>query len=196
MIAFLEGVLDTKQEGFALINVQGVGYRVAISMQTFESLPSVGESLRLSIYHHITDNDQRLFGFISTREQTLFEHLITVKGVGPKLGLTILSGMKPALLVSAIVDQDIQALSRIPGIGKKSAERIILELKDKILTSEGHEPVDRNAPAPRIEEALSALGALGFKKREAEKLVLEITRESEQITVSEIVKLALQKQGS
>lgn len=196
MIAFLEGVLDTKQEGFALINVQGVGYRVAISMQTFENLPSVGESLRLSIYHHITDSDQRLFGFISTREQTLFEHLITVKGVGPKLGLTILSGMKPALLVSAIVDQDIQALSRIPGIGKKSAERIILELKDKILTSESHEPVDRNAPAPRIEEALSALGALGFKKREAEKLVMDITRESEQITVSEIVKLALQKQGS
>ncbi|MEX2585303.1 MAG: Holliday junction branch migration protein RuvA [Balneolaceae bacterium] len=196
MIAFLEGALDAKQEGFALINVQGIGYRVAISMQTFESLPSEGQSLRLSIYHHITDSDQRLFGFISTREQTLFEHLITVKGVGPKLGLTILSGMKPAQLVSAIVDQDIQALSRIPGIGKKSAERIILELKDKILTGKDHEPVDRTAAAPRIEEALSALGALGFKKREAEKLVMEITRESEQITVSEIVKLALQKQGT
>jgi len=195
MIAFLEGELDRKQAGFALVNVQGIGYRVEISSQTYESLPVAGTLVRLFIYHHITEADQRLFGFFSEREQRLFEKLITVKGVGPKLGLTILSGLKPSLLVSAIVDQDIASLSRVPGIGKKSAERIVLELKDKILDQgEGYSDRSQTGASSKVEEALSALEALGFKKREAEKIVMEIIRDQEEISVSEIVKLALRQQ--
>lgn len=192
MIAFLEGKLEIKKSGFAILNIQGVGYRVEISETTFEQLPATGQNVRLLIHHHITDNDQRLFGFFSEQEQKLFEYLITVKGVGPKLGLTIMSGMKAPVLIESIVQQDQQGLSRIPGIGKKTAQRIILELKDKILETidaSGESP-DRHSSSIR-EEAISALEALGFKKRDAEKAVMNVISENGDAGVSVIVKKAL-----
>ncbi|TVR28611.1 MAG: Holliday junction branch migration protein RuvA, partial [Balneolaceae bacterium] len=110
MIAFLNGILSSKQKDELIIDVSGVGYRVEISSLTFETLPESGKELKILTYHHFTDSDQRLFGFASAREKNLFERLITVKGIGPKLGLTILSGMPAANLMEAIVTQDTAAL--------------------------------------------------------------------------------------
>jgi holliday junction DNA helicase RuvA len=192
MIAFLEGKLEIKHKDFAVLNVNGVGYRVEVSSTTFEQLPELNKEVRLRIHHHITDNDQRLFGFFTEREQKLFENLITVKGVGPKLGLTIMSGLKAPLLIEAIIQQDQAGLSRIPGIGKKTAQRIILELKDKILDTVGsEESTGSKTMSSNREEAISALLALGFKKREAEKTVMGILEQGEVDTVSEIIKKSL-----
>lgn len=192
MIAFLQGKLEIKSSNSAVLNVNGVGYNIEISASTFENLPSTGEEVRLLIHHHITDSDQRLFGFFTVQEQKLFEKLITVKGVGPKLGLTIMSGMKAPMLVESIVQQDQQGLSRIQGIGKKTAQRIILELKDKILESVGeYEPSSEKGSSSVREEAISALEALGFKKRDAEKAVMDASGANGSDMVQDIIKKAL-----
>jgi holliday junction DNA helicase RuvA len=192
MIAFLNGILSSKLKDELIIDVSGVGYRVEISSQTYETLPDSGKELKILIYHHFTDSDQRLFGFASAKEKNLFERLITVKGIGPKLGLTILSGMPAAGLMEAIVTQDTQALSGISGIGKKTAERMVLELKDKLF-DESQPSVATGSTESRSkrEEAISALEALGFKKRDAEHAVNQITAKNSGITVSDMVKQAL-----
>lgn len=192
MIAYLDGSLEGKKEDECIIDVHGVGYRVEISSQTLETLPEVGEDLKLLIYHHITDNDQRLFGFASNQEKNLFERLITVKGIGPKLGLTILSGMAAPTLMEAIVTQDVTTLSTISGIGKKTAERMVLELKDKLFDESQPSVVSGSTEArSRREEAVSALEALGFSKKQAVQAVNKISGNNPKATVSEIVKEAL-----
>lgn len=172
MIAFLKGHIEELQPSYVLLDVNGVGYRAEISLQTFDSLSAQGEDVKLLIYHHITENDQRLFGFYSKSEKALFEKLITVKGVGPKLGLTIVSGMEAEELISSIINNDVAGLSRIPGIGKKSAERIILELKDKLDTLDVGSGGASAAKNPGLrDEAVNALVALGFKPKEADQAV-------------------------
>ncbi len=192
MIAFLNGILSSKQKDELIIDVSGVGYRVEISSLTFETLPDSGKELKILTYHHFTDSDQRLFGFASAREKNLFERLITVKGIGPKLGLTILSGMPAANLMEAIVTQDTAALSGISGIGKKTAERMVLELKDKLF-DESQPSVATGSIENRSkrEEAVSALEALGFRKRDAEQTVHQITAKNADISISDMVKQAL-----
>lgn len=192
MIAFLNGILSSKQKNELIIDLSGVGYRVEISSQTHDTLPDPGKELKILIYHHFTDSDQRLFGFASAKEKNLFERLITVKGIGPKLGLTILSGMPAANLMEAIVTQNTSSLSGISGIGKKTAERMVLELKDKLF-DESQPSVATGSTENRSkrEEAISALEALGFKKRDAEHTVHQITAKNSDITVSDMVKQAL-----
>ena len=124
MIRFLEGVLEVKEDLGVVINVQGVGYGLSCSRFTQEELPGTGEPVRLLVYHHITDSDQRLFGFNNVEEKVLFEQLITVKGVGPKLGITILSGIPINELMSAIINGQAGLLSKIPGIGKKQQSEL------------------------------------------------------------------------
>lgn len=180
MIAYLKGTLALKATEAIIIDVHDVGYEVEISSQTFEQLPAEGKELKLLIHHHITDNDQRLFGFFSNDEKELFELLNAVKGVGPKLGLKILSGLPAAQIIQAIVQSDKAALSQISGIGKKTAERMILELKDKIgemaTAASGQSKVSVGGNLK--EEAVSALESLGFKKRDAEKAVVAAAREN------------------
>lgn len=192
MIASLHGTISRKTSELLIIDVAGVGYSVAISSQTFADVPGKGDEYKILIYHHFTDSDQRLFGFSSTKEKSLFEKLITVKGIGPKLGLTILSGMQAPALIEAIVTQNTGALSSISGIGKKTAERMVLELKDKLFDeSEPSIVSDEGEPTDRRSEAISALEALGFKKRDAEKVVNNIVGRSKDVSVSDIVKKAL-----
>lgn len=192
MIAYLNGTLQQKTEEECIIDVSGVGYRVEISTQTLDTLPEIGKTLKLLIYHHITDNDQRLFGFASSKEKNLFERLITVKGIGPKLGLTTLSGMPAPALMEAIVTQDIKALSTISGIGKKTAERMVLELKDKLFDESQPSIVSGSTETrSKREEATSALEALGFSKNQASKAVNQISGKNPKASVSEIVKEAL-----
>ncbi len=191
MIAFLKGFVEELLPDVALIDVGGVGYRVEISAQTFEQLKPQTE-VKLLIYHHITENDQRLFGFYTKDEKQLFEKLITVKGVGPKLGLTIVSGLPASHLIQAISNSDISTLSRVPGIGKKTAERISLELKDKIGQISTSQGANSMAPVSGIaEEVISALESLGFKRREAEQATMKVLQDSEVLTVPSAIKKAL-----
>ena len=192
MIAYLNGTLEKKHENECIIGVHGVGYTVEVSTQTLDSMPESGEEIKLLIYHHMTDSEQRLFGFTTHKEKNLFERLITVKGIGPKLGLTILSGMKASELMEAIVTQNIAALSTISGIGKKTAERMVLELKDKLFDESQPSVVSGSTEVrSRREEAVSALQALGFSKNQAAKSVNEIITRKPDANVSQIVKEAL-----
>lgn len=191
MIAYLKGTIAAIEEQSCIADVHGVGYRVEVSSQTREAL-TPGKEIKLLIFHHITENDQRLFGFITQKEKNLFERLITVKGIGPKLGLTILSGMPAPALMEAIVTQDINSLVTIPGIGKKTAERMVLELKDKLFDESAPSVVSGDAgKRGKREEAVSALEALGFPSREVARVVNSILAKEGGATVSDIVKKAL-----
>jgi Holliday junction DNA helicase RuvA len=195
MIRFLEGVLEEKKDLGVLVNVHGVGYGLSCSQFTLEELPETGEKVRLLVYHHITDSDQRLFGFNSTAEKILFEQLITVKGVGPKLGVTILSGMPINELMSAIINGQAGILSKIPGIGKKSAERIILELREKVADSsargEGIEGGGESGFNNVTMEAVQALCSLGFRVKDAEEVVAKIQKSGQDMGLSDLIKQSL-----
>lgn len=192
MIAFLKGHIEEKNSDSVLLEVQGVGYKVEVSSQTLGQLSSAGTELKLLIYHHITESDQRLFGFFTSDEKALFEKLITVKGVGPKLGLTILSGLPASNLIAAITQSDVAALSRVPGIGKKTAERIIVELREKL--AEYTSSTGSTASVPKtgaMNEAIQALESLGFKTRDAEQAVMKVLNESEEAETSGVIRKAL-----
>lgn len=192
MIAYLNGIVAKKSTNQLIIDVSGVGYSVEVSTQTLDNLPNEGEKIQLLIYHHFTDSDQRLFGFSEQKEKNLFERLITVKGIGPKLGLTILSGMPAHELIQAIVTQDTGALSGISGIGKKTAQRMVLELKDKLFDESEPSVVSADGQTrDRREESISALQALGFRKQDANQAVSKIISDSPDAGISEIVKRAL-----
>lgn len=194
MIAYLKGKLALKQTGSIIVDVRDVGYEVEISSQTYDQLPAEGKDLKLLIHHHITDNDQRLFGFFSSDEKELFELLTTVKGVGPKLSLTILSGLPAHQIIEAILHSDKAALSQITGIGKKTAERMILELKDKMsdIATTTAAPSGTAVSGNLKEEAASALQSLGFKKNDAQKAVAAAAREHNgEGDVQSLVKKAL-----
>ncbi len=132
MIAHLRGTLLEKHPNQAIVEAQGVGYDVAIPVSTFAALPDAGEEVRLRIHTVVREDAIQLYGFHTAEEKSLFEKLITVSGVGPRLALTVLSGIPAADLVQVIRSADVQKLVRVPGIGKKTAERIVLELRDKI----------------------------------------------------------------
>ena len=196
MICYLKGTLFQKSANRAVIDVQGVGYEVGISNITYDKLPDTGTAINIHIYHHITDSDQTLYGFYDTTEKELFELLITVKNIGPKMGLAILSGMPASDIYEAILQKDTAALSTISGIGKKTAERICLELKDKIAdiapefaSSAG---TGGSATGGLAEEAVSALESLGYQKKDATKAVKLATKNNDDIaTVTDLVKKAL-----
>ena len=169
MIAHLRGRLYSKQPGQAIVEAAGVGYDVVISVPTFASLPSEGAEVSLYIHTHVREDALALFGFLTREEKRLFERLITVSGVGPKLAVTILSGLNPERTVAAIRAQDHATLTRIPGVGKKLAERLVVELKDK-LEDMAAAPVAPSA-GPAAEDVLSALINLGYQRPAAQKAI-------------------------
>ncbi|NET36132.1 MAG: Holliday junction branch migration protein RuvA [Cyanothece sp. SIO1E1] len=192
MIAFLKGYIEEKNQDSILLDVQGVGYKVEISSQTLDQLSTAGEEIKILIYHHITENDQRLFGFFTAEEKQLFEQLITVKGVGPKLGLTILSGLPAQNLIIAITGGDAVSLSRVPGIGKKTAERIIVELREKLKSVEvpptsGSSVVNSGV----LEESIQALVALGFKPKQSEQAAMTVINKDGETDSSAVIRKAL-----
>ncbi len=174
MIAHLRGKLIGKHPNQAIVETGGVGYDVTISVPTFSELPAAGNEVALHIHTHVREDAIALFGFLRAEEKKLFEKLISVSGIGPKLAITILSGMAAADMVSAIRGNDVARLTRIPGIGKKTAERMVLELRDK-LEGFGAAPV---APAatPAEEDVLSALVNLGYQRAAAERAVAAAAR--------------------
>ncbi|HVC47704.1 MAG TPA: Holliday junction branch migration protein RuvA [Terracidiphilus sp.] len=168
MIAHLRGKLIFKQPGQAIVEAAGVGYDVAISVPTFTALPSVGAEASLHIHTQVSDDQIALFGFLDREEKRLFERLITVSAVGPKLAIKILSGLSPEHAVQYIRAQDHVQLTRIPGVGKKLAERLVVELKDK-LDDFAVAPAARGVNGAAVEDVLSALVNLGYQRPAAEK---------------------------
>ena len=176
MIAHLRGKLLAKHPNQAVVETAGVGYDVTISVPTFSELPAVGGEVSLHIHTHVREDALALYGFLRPSEKLLFEKLLTVSGIGPKLAITILSGMAADEMVGAIRGNDVARLTRIPGIGKKTAERMVLELRDK-LPPQGP-AVARAVPAMSAaeEDVLSALLNLGYQRAAAEKALASATK--------------------
>jgi|HubBroStandDraft_5_1064220.scaffolds.fasta_scaffold163998_2 Holliday junction DNA helicase RuvA len=170
MIAHLRGRLFSKQPGQAIVEAGGVGYDVTISVPTFTALPKEGGEVALYVHTHVREDTLALYGFLDRNEKRLFERLITVSGVGPRLAITILSGLNPERTVEAIRAQDHATLTLIPGVGKKLAERLVVELKDKLEDLAVAAPAARPV-APAAEDVLSALVNLGYQRPAAQKAI-------------------------
>ena len=180
MIAHLKGKLTHKSPVAIIIDVNGVGYQVFVPLSTFYALPELESEISLGIHTHMREEALKLFGFYTIDEKIIFEKLITINKVGPKLALTILSGMPPADILSTINSNDIVKLSTIPGIGRKTAERLILEMRDK-LDGLSLDFVATKNPSPEkglFDDALSALVNLGYKKSQAELALKKVYAES------------------
>jgi Holliday junction DNA helicase RuvA len=181
MIAFVRGKLAESLPQYAVIDVNGVGYHVLIPLSTYDRLPQQGQEVKLLTHYHVTDRDHQLFGFITAEERDLFRLLMDrVSGIGPKMALSVLSGMPVAAFKDAVIRADTAALGRINGVGKKTAERIVLELKDKVGVTDAWQ-VARNIagtdPAAEAQQdAILALIALGYKQSEAQKAVQQMAK--------------------
>jgi holliday junction DNA helicase RuvA len=171
MIAHLRGKLLIKHPNQAIVETGGVGYEVTISVPTYSELPSVGSEVALHIHTHVREDLIALYGFLHPAEKRLFEKLITVSGIGPKLAITILSGMSADEMAAAIRGNDVARLTKIPGIGKKTAERMVLELRDKLPPVGEQAATTAPASSPIEEDVLSALTNLGYQRASAEKAV-------------------------
>src|ERR1700689_44240 len=164
MIAHLRGTVLAKHPNQAIVETNGVGYDVAISVPTFTEMPPAGAEVALPIYTHVREDALSLYGFLRLAEKQLFEKLLTVSGIGPKLAITILSGMPVDEMVNAIRGGGVARLTRIPGIGKKTAERMVLELRDKLPAGTGAAEVSVAAATPVEEDVVSALVNLGYQR--------------------------------
>jgi Holliday junction DNA helicase RuvA len=174
VIALLRGTLVDKHPSRVIVDVAGVGYDVQVPLSTFYGLGEPGTNVSLRIHTHVREDVIALFGFSSALEQDLFERLIAINGIGPKLALAVLSGIEPAELIRAIRMQDVARLTAIPGIGKKTAERIGLELKDRLPQAPQTAGAAATGPAPEDqlrEDLLSALENLGYQRAAAEKAI-------------------------
>lgn len=198
MIGRIRGVLLDKQAPDILVDVQGVGYEIQAPMSTIYQLPPVGKEVVLHTHLVVREDAQLLYGFFSLQERSMFRSLIKVSGVGPKMALAILSGMAVDEFARTISKGDIAALTRMPGVGKKTAERLVVEMKDRLSDWGGElPPVDLPAGAPKGErqltqEAETALIALGYKPQEAARLISSALKGNPQITRSEeLIRLAL-----
>lgn len=180
MIAHLRGTLIHKQPGQAIVEAAGVGYDVVISVPTFTALPALGQQAALHIHTQVREDQIALFGFLDRDEKRLFERFITVSGVGPKLAITLLSGLSAERAVQALRSQDHAQLVRIPGVGKKLAERLVLELKDK-LDDFAAAPAAVAVRGAAAEDVLSALVNLGYQRAAAEKAMQQATAKEPEI---------------
>ena len=196
MIASLSGALLEKRPNQIIVDVHGVGYDVAIPVSTYSALPDNGKEVSLKVHTHVREDAIALFGFLTSDEKMLFEKLIGVSGIGPKLAITVLSGLAAADLTSAIRGGDVQRLTRVPGIGKKTAERMVLELRDKVdLVSGGTTPVstEKSTPFTDIEyDVLSALTNLGCQRPAAETAIRKAVAAGAPATFEPLFRKALE----
>ena len=192
MIAQIRGRLLRKQPQEAVVDVSGVGYRVTIPLSTFYRIGEPGAEVTLLTHTHVREDALALFGFLTPVEQALFERLIAVSGVGPKLAVSILSGIEAPDLVAALRSSDLARLTRIPGVGKKTAERLVLELKDKVQDLPSAEATAPAAPRAATEDLVSALVHLGYSRPEAERGVERALREHGEARFEDLLRFALQ----
>jgi Holliday junction DNA helicase RuvA len=191
VIAQLRGRLLRKEPQEAVVDVGGVGYRVTIPLSTFYRIGEPGAEVTLLTHTHVREDALALFGFLTPVEQALFERLIAVSGVGPKLAISILSGIEAPDLVAALRSSDLARLTRIPGVGKKTAERLVLELKDKMQELPSSEAAP-SGPSAAADDIVSALVHLGYSRPEAERAVERAIREHGEGRFEDLLRFALQ----
>ena len=198
MIAYLSGKLLEKNANSVIVDVGGVGYDVAIPLSTFYELGDIGSDVNLRIYTHVREDAIQLFGFKTDRERQLYLRLISVQGVGAKSGITMLSGMSADEMINAIRSNNLAKLTSIPGVGRKTAERVVIELRDKVNELDRGTPTaDRltGTPLPAdavFEDALSALINLGYQRGLAERALKQAADEGAEPTVQKLLRRALQ----
>ncbi len=204
MIGRLRGILVEKQAPHLLLDVQGVGYEVQAPMTTFYRLPALGQEVTLHTHLSISENLHQLFGFAELRDRSLFRTLIKVNGVGPKLAIAILSGMEADDIARCVRDNNVKALTKVPGIGQKTAERLVIELRDRLknwdanpndlLASGGFHLAD--AGEDYLGEAETALIALGYKPTEASKMVAAAVKQKPEAKSEDLIRMALRSMVS
>ena|SRR3989339_248821 len=196
MIALLSGILIEKTIAQCVIDVRGVGYRIVVPLTTFYELPEVGQPVVVHIHTHVREDAFSLYGFHSREERAVFQLMISVSGIGPKLAVNILSGIAAGELIRAVTTDDLKRLTGIPGVGKKTAERMILEMKDKAAKF-GRETVPAGTVALKTgdqvkDDALSALVNLGYKGSAVKEVIDRIMRETEDVpSLDRLLKQAL-----
>ena len=203
MIAHLSGTLLSKQATSVILDVAGVGYEVTIPLSTFYDLEDLGSSVQLRIYTHVREDALQLFGFKTARERELFMRLISVSGIGPKLGITLLSGMSADEMIASIRTNNLARLTLIPGVGRKTAERLVVELREKVAalsSPELEEELGAKAEVRTVPtedsvraDALSALLNLGYQRTAAEKAIDSTVGEGDDISVESVLRRSLRK---
>lgn len=189
MLNYIQGILKLKKPGHAVIDVNGIGYQLLIPLSTFEKIGDLETKIKFFVYLHLsisgTNNNLRLYGFFTQEEKDLFKLLISISGIGPRIALTILSGNSIEEFQKAVSQENYQVLTTVPGIGRKTAQRIILELKEKI-----EFPFSKEKRSIE-EDALSALTSLGYKKQMSQQIIRKILMDKKEISLEEIIKEAL-----
>ena len=203
MIAHLSGTLLSKHATSVILDVGGVGYEVNIPLSTFYDLGDIGALVQLRIYTHVREDTLQLFGFKTARERELFLRIISVSGIGPKLGITLMSGMSADEMIESIRTNNLARLTLIPGIGRKTAERLVIELREKMAALASGAVEDdgqkvQTGPAPTSEDgvrsdALSALLNLGYQRGPAEKAIDTVMRETPELSVETVLRSSLRK---
>ena len=203
MIAHLSGTLLSKQATSVIVDVSGVGYEVTIPLSTFYDLEDAGSNVQLRIYTHVREDTLQLYGFKTARERELFLKLISVSGIGPKLGITLLSGMSADEMIASIRTNNLARLTLIPGVGRKTAERLIVELREKVAELSSAQLEEELGAKPEVSaesnedtvraDALSALVNLGYQRSPAEKAIDAALNEGGDITVESVLRRSLKK---
>ena len=203
MIAHLSGTLLSKQATSVIVDVSGVGYEVTIPVSTFYDLEDVGATVQLRIYTHVREDALQLYGFKTARERELFLKIISVSGIGPKLGITLLSGMRADEMIASIRTNNLARLTLIPGVGRKTAERLIMELREKVADLSSAQLEEELGAKPEASaestedtvraDALSALLNLGYQRSGAEKAIDAALSEGGDITVESVLRRSLKK---
>lgn len=194
MIAFVSGILEMKLNGYIVIDVGGVGYKVFMSAAAIDSLGEIGNKVKVYTHHHVREDDISLYGFLTMEELNMFELLISVSGVGAKSALSILANIEPSSFALAVITNDTSKLVKIPGVGAKSAARIVLELKDKLknqdlVDKKKEEVKTENINQENLDEAISALQVLGYNRKDIEKIFEKLDISG--LKLEEIIKLGL-----
>ena len=199
MFAYISGKLAYKMEGYVIVDVNGIGYKIFMSKISIDKLGNIGENVKIHTYLKVREDDMSLFGFITYEELSMFELLISVSGVGAKTAISMLACIEPSKFALAVITNDIKTLTKIPGVGAKSAQRIVLKSKDKLKTeiainesndSEVTKEVEKDM---ELEDAISALQVLGYSRKEIEKVFEKI--EVSEYTVEDLIKKGLQLLG-
>lgn len=194
MLAYIKGILEMKFDQYVVIDVGGLGYKVFMSEKSIEQIGEIGEVVKVHTHYHVREDDISIYGFVSNDELKMFELLLGVSGIGAKSALTMLSNITPSSFALAVITNDTSKLVKIPGIGAKSAARIVLELKDKLKTVEA---VKQSTPAikeaivedNKVSEAISALQVLGYNRKEIEKALEKIDKD--ELSLEDIIRKGL-----
>ena len=196
MFAYIKGTLEVKGINYVVIENAGIGYKIYMSSKSIGTIGNVGDSVKVHTHYHVREDDISLYGFTTDEELRMFEILINVSGVGVKSALTMLSDITPASFAMAVISDDVTRLTKVPGVGKKTAQRLILELKDKLKSENisGEDAIEEYVKETKVDnDAITALQVLGYSKKEIEQALEKIN--TKDLSTEETIKMALKYLG-